>query len=207
MVTIENDTILADYIKSQEKKFQPRHVRPDGRTIYLSQGDFGPLKGSKLLPKLADFNLVFPRLVEGKGHLSAIQSRRFRAPEVILGCPWSYSADIWNLGLLVSISSQLYSKLLSYLQMWNLLEDISLFDRPAGEDVEYDAHIHLAQMVSLLGDPPKELIERERFFRNHQLDKQVTNTRGKECKNMNEFWGGPFFDDDGKSTSPYKESP
>lgn len=22
--------------------------------------------------------------------------------------------------------------------------------------------------------------------------------RGKECKTMNEFWGGPFFDDDSK---------
>lgn len=47
------------------------------------------------------------------------------------------------------------------------MEDISLFNRPAGEDGEYDAHVHLAQMVSLLGDPPKELIERERFFRQH----------------------------------------
>lgn len=82
--------------------------------------------------------------------------------------------------------------------MWNLLEDISLFSRPAGEDGEYDAHVHLAQMVSLLGDPPEELIKRERLFRNHQLKTSIINAQGKECKNMNEFWGGPFFDDDGK---------
>jgi serine/threonine-protein kinase SRPK3 len=83
--------------------------------------------------------------------------------------------------------------------MWNLLEDVSLFDRPAGEDGEYEAHVHLAQMVCLLGDPPEALIKRERLFRKHQLDRPVINSRGKVCKNMNEFWGGPFFDDHSKS--------
>ncbi|KAM4058090.1 kinase [Hirsutella rhossiliensis] len=180
MVTIESDAVLAEFVKLHKKNPQPAHVRADdGRITYLSQSDFGPLKGPRLLPKLADFNLAFPGLAGDEGHLSAIQSHRFRAPEVMLGCPWSYSTDIWNLGLL----------------MWNLLEGISLFDRPAGYDGEYDAHVHLAQMVTLLGDPPKELIERERFFRKHQLKTPVMNPRGKECKNMNEFWGGPFFDD------------
>jgi len=47
--------------------------------------------------------------------------------------------------------------------MWNLLEDVSLF-KPAGDDGEYDAHVHLAQMVSILGDPPEEVIERERRY-------------------------------------------
>ncbi|KAI5464267.1 kinase domain protein [Mariannaea sp. PMI_226] len=163
MVTIEDDTVLANYVNYQLKNPQPRHIRSeDGR--------------------LADFNLSFPGLDGNLGHLSPIQSHCFRAPEVLLGCPWSYSADIWNLGLF----------------MWNLLEDITLFDRPAGEDGEYDAHIHLAQMVSLLGEPPEELIKRERILRTHQLKTPFTNPRGKECTNMNEFWGGPFFDDDNK---------
>ncbi|KAJ2977856.1 hypothetical protein NUW58_g7680 [Xylaria curta] len=180
MVTLENETILEDFVRSQKKNPQPRHVRTeDGRTTYLSLNNFGPLQGPKLLPKLADFNLAFPGLVTGRGHLSAIQSHRFRAPEVILGCPWSFSVDIWNLGLL----------------MWNLLEDISLFSRPASKNGDYDAHVHLAQMVSLLGDPPAELIERERSFRKHQLKEPVRNPHGKECKNMNDFWGGPFFGD------------
>ncbi|KAK1763214.1 dual specificity tyrosine-phosphorylation-regulated kinase 3 [Phialemonium atrogriseum] len=149
------------------KNPQPHHVSRDGRITYLSEGDFGPLQGSKLLPKLADSNLALPGLAKGQGHFSAIQSHRFRAPEVTLGCPWSYSVDIWNLGLL----------------MWNLLEDISLFDRPAGEDGEYDAHVHLAQMVSLLGDPPEELIKREQFSRTYQLKEPLANLRGDEKKN------------------------
>ncbi|KFG79144.1 hypothetical protein MANI_021245 [Metarhizium anisopliae] len=82
-------------------------------------------------------------------------------------------------------------------RMWNLLEDMSLFERPAGDDGEYDAHVHLAQMASLLGDPPKLVIERERLLRQNRLKKSILNVRGKECMNMNEFWGGPsFFDDD-----------
>ncbi|KND93789.1 Serine/threonine-protein kinase SRPK, partial [Tolypocladium ophioglossoides CBS 100239] len=140
MMTIENDAILTDFANHYKKHPQPRHVRTeDGRVTYLSEDDFGSLRGNGLLPKLADFNISFPGLVGDGGHLSAIQSHRYRAPEVLLGCPWSYSVDIWNLGLL----------------MWNLLEDVNLFDRPAGEDGEYDPHVHLAQMVSLLGDPPR----------------------------------------------------
>lgn len=42
MITIEDDTILTDYVKYWEKLDQPRHVRSeDGRITYLSQGDFG----------------------------------------------------------------------------------------------------------------------------------------------------------------------
>ena len=53
-------------------------------------------------------------------------------------------------------------------------------------------------MVTLLGDPPEEVVERERLFRGHQLDKPWINPRGEECSNMNKLWGGPFFDDDGE---------
>lgn len=90
MVTIESEDVLTNFIKRQTKNPQPKHIRiQDGRKTYLSQGNFGPLQGSRLLPKLADFNLAFPGLANGNGHLAAIQSHRFRAPEVILGCPWS----------------------------------------------------------------------------------------------------------------------
>lgn len=91
--------------------------------------------------------------------------------------------------------------------MWNLLEDASLFERPAGPDGEYDAHVHLAQMVALLGDPPKEVIRRERALRDHRLERPVINLRGKQCNTMNEFWGGPFFDDNGKLFSPNASRP
>lgn len=59
--------------------------------------------------------------------------------------------------------------------MWDLLENKSLFERPAGEDGEYDAQVHLAQMISLLGPPPPELVKRERLYRGHRLKHPIMN--------------------------------
>lgn len=86
--------------------------------------------------------------------------------------------------------------------MWSLLEDISLFDKPANESGEYDAHIHLARIVSLLGETPETLVKRERLYRKARLGRTVLNVRGEACETMNEFWGGPFFDDGGTLSSP-----
>lgn len=100
MVTIEREALLNSFARYQKNNPQPGHVRKeDGRTTYYSQGNFGPLRGSRLVPKLSDFDLAFNG---GPAHMSPIQSNFFRAPEVMLGGSWSYSVDIWNLGLLVS---------------------------------------------------------------------------------------------------------
>ena len=82
--------------------------------------------------------------------------------------------------------------------MWDMLENISLFGRPAGENGEYDAHVHLAQMVSLLGPPPPKLVMRERVYRQVEVNGEVYNARGQGFRNMNKFWGGPFFGEDGR---------
>lgn len=105
MVTFEDETVLDDFVKLQRQSPQTQNIRPqDGHATFLSQGDFGPLRGTRILPRLADFNLCFPGL-DGRAHISAIQSRRYRAPEVLLGCPWTYSVDIWNFGVFVSITT------------------------------------------------------------------------------------------------------
>ncbi|KAG6091383.1 hypothetical protein E4U30_007049 [Claviceps sp. LM220 group G6] len=80
--------------------------------------------------------------------------------------------------------------------MWNLVQDTDLFENPVGDDGEYDAHVHLAQMASRLGPPPRLLIERERLCRENIQDDLVS-LKGKECETMNQYWGGPFFDKDG----------
>ncbi|KAK2591007.1 hypothetical protein QQS21_011300, partial [Conoideocrella luteorostrata] len=48
-------------------------------------------------------------------------------------------------------------------------------------------------MVNLLGHPPQELVEREGAFRDLCLDKPILGQTGKESKNTNEYYGGPFF--------------
>ncbi|KAH7260964.1 kinase-like domain-containing protein [Fusarium redolens] len=149
LVTIENDSVLADFVKNYTTNPQPRHVRTeDGRVIYLSQDDFGPLRDNM----------------------------------VLLGCPWSHSVDIWNFGLV----------------MWNLLENTSLFESIVGDDGEYDAHVHLAQIISLLGEPPETLVNRERVYRKLKLVRTIENPMGKWHETMNEYWGGPFFDENGQ---------
>ncbi|QLI65411.1 Dual specificity protein kinase [Metarhizium brunneum] len=176
MVTLEDDSVLKDLVQYYKTNSQPKHVRnEDGRVTYLSHDELGGLRGTTLLPRLADFNLCFPGLPDNRGHISPIQSHRYRAPEVFLGCPWSYSADIWNLGLMKILACS-----------------TGLLARTANT-----TRVHLAQMVSTLGNPPEALVQRERMCRKAKLGKIIISQKGKECETMNEFWGGPFFDEDG----------
>lgn len=67
----------------------------------------------------------------------------------------------------------------------------------------YDARVHIAQMISLLGPPPKELIARERQYRDLDFEGAVPNPKGEMAKTVCEYWGGPFFDENGND--PYKK--
>lgn len=70
------------------------------RSIYLSHNDFGPLELYVVMPKVTDFGLA----QSGDSSVPLryiIQPPLYHAPEVILGTGWTYSADIWNLGVLV----------------------------------------------------------------------------------------------------------
>lgn len=61
-----------------------------------------------MVPKIVDFGLATSLKSDSQGQggiselgLHPIQPDQYRAPEVILGCGWSFSADIWNFGVLV----------------------------------------------------------------------------------------------------------
>ena len=70
-----------------------------------SHNDFGSPKSPYVLQKIADFGLA----QYGKSELQRhpIQPDHYRAPEVILGAGWTYSADIWSLGVLVRFAHYL----------------------------------------------------------------------------------------------------
>lgn len=98
----EDPSVLEDYVRSKAKTAMLQKVYRD-RSIYLSHYNFGPLKSFLMLPKLGDFGLAYRG--DGAEPLRLpIQPPVYQAPEVLLGIPWSYSADIWNLGILVSPS-------------------------------------------------------------------------------------------------------
>ena len=73
-------------------------------------------------------------------------------------------------------------------------------DYMSDTDGNYDAHAHLAQMISYLGPPPKELVEEERKSRSMEISPggYVINPRGERCKTVCEYWGGPFFNNNGQ---------
>lgn len=102
MMGFEDPSVIEDFVQTTAENVIPRKVQ-NGRSIYLSQYNFGPLKSFRTLPKLGDFGLA--QLAAGSEPLRyPIQPPLFQAPEVILGTGWSYSTDIWNLGVLVSLS-------------------------------------------------------------------------------------------------------
>ncbi|EFY86239.1 protein kinase-like protein [Metarhizium acridum CQMa 102] len=68
----------------------------------------------------------------------------YRAPEVILDMKWSSKVDIWSMGVMV----------------WDLLEGRRLFAAKRGGLVNDEQH--LAEMVSLMGPPPREFLQRSK---------------------------------------------
>ena len=90
-----------EYLQEREEP-SPRKL-VDDRWIYLSRNDFGP-PGDSFVGRLRiiDFDCaVWDDESRAKDRL--IQANDYRAPEVILGSGWTYSVDIWNLGVMVRL--------------------------------------------------------------------------------------------------------
>ena len=110
LMTFENDNILPSFLRDHID-MQSKSNSSTGRVTYRCQNDFGPLNWRELknmYPKLTDFGSAV-RLDHAKGRgrkigLHPIQPDQHRAPEVMLGHGWDFSADIWNLGILVRLA-------------------------------------------------------------------------------------------------------
>lgn len=100
LIDFEQPSVISKYVEAQAASPMPRKLS-DGRLIYLSQNDFGPLQSYDVTPKICDFGAA-QRGDDPGPRILPIQPIYYRAPEAILGTGWIYSADIWNLGVLVS---------------------------------------------------------------------------------------------------------
>ncbi|KAG4441023.1 hypothetical protein IFR05_003478 [Cadophora sp. M221] len=149
----------------------------NGRSIYQSHNDFGPLRSLYILPKIADFGLA-KQGDSSQPHLHPIQPDHYRAPEVVLGTGWTYSADIWNLGVLI----------------WNLLENRDLFKSVHSADGKCNSKAHLTEMIALLGPRPRKLVDQERDKCTWKWGPAIENSEGKLCDSASTYYGGPFFD-------------
>lgn len=104
MVKIEDPSLLEESAKDEFKIPLPQKVYPDGRTIYLARNNYGPPRSVTGLVSIVDFD----HSVRGDRTNSGwIQAEVYRPPEVILDAGYSYSADIWSLGVMVCQNANL----------------------------------------------------------------------------------------------------
>ncbi|KAL3495915.1 kinase-like domain-containing protein [Aspergillus germanicus] len=144
LLAIRNPSILDSIAQDEMNNPSPRK-QVDGREIYLSGNYWGLSPKDLGRSVITDFGLA----VRGDGPPSShrIQPEGYRAPEVCLGSEWSYSADIWNLGVM----------------LWDLFYGRGPFDAPPDSRGPGSAdadEAHLAQIISLLGPPPHDLLAR-----------------------------------------------
>ncbi|KFA77297.1 hypothetical protein S40288_01269 [Stachybotrys chartarum IBT 40288] len=141
MVRIEDTSLLEQDARDEFNRPLPQKILTD-RTIYLSRNNYGPLTVPTGSIQLNDFDhAVFTE--PGQKHFGAIQAELYRAPEVVFDAGYDQSADMWSLGVM----------------LWDLLEKKTLFNPVLPGTTEYDDIIHLSEITSLLGPPPRDLLE------------------------------------------------
>ncbi|VUC27273.1 unnamed protein product [Clonostachys rosea] len=143
MVPFEDPSILDEYLR-QQKKTPPMLKESRGRPIYETRHNFGRLKRGIQIAKLTDFGLAVCDQKPGTLHFHNIQPLEYTAPEVLFKTGWSYSADIWNLGLV----------------LWELASNASLLDGRTLGQPGFSHFTRYAQMIRLLGPPPARLLDR-----------------------------------------------
>ncbi|KAK3116860.1 hypothetical protein LTR53_002354 [Teratosphaeriaceae sp. CCFEE 6253] len=113
----------------------PRKELPT-HTVYTSR----PMRITHGESKLSDFSEA---RFDDSENVDRVMPDVYRAPEVVLGMPWSYPIDLWGFAM----------------TLWDLFEPKRLFS-PHGEDGRYSEGHHLAQMISIMGPPPAEFLRR-----------------------------------------------
>lgn len=102
MVKIEDPSLLDREARDEYEKPLPQKRCSDGRLIYLSRNNYGQPSKTTGVVRITDFDLS---VLGNKPHTGCIQAEVYRAPEVILDAGYSYSADIWSLGVMVQTPS------------------------------------------------------------------------------------------------------
>ncbi|KAK5999532.1 hypothetical protein QM012_005385 [Aureobasidium pullulans] len=128
--------MLAKVEETEIQTPSPRKVLDD-RVIHLSY----TLPTSYTDPVITDFGAA--RLGQpGEKFRGDVMPGVYRAPEVIADMEWDSKIDIWSVGVMT----------------WDLFEGGNLF--PAYTNGLLDDELYFAQMVALMGPPPKEFLER-----------------------------------------------
>ncbi|KAI4144712.1 MAG: hypothetical protein L6R39_004062 [Caloplaca ligustica] len=133
---IEDKSILNEFEAAELSHPSPRKIDGD-RVTYESRGLRYERPGR---PVLCDFGEArFGK----KTYTDLIQPYVYRAPEVVLDIPWTYSVDIWNVGVMT----------------WHIFQNKTLFNARDVNGERSSLH-HMAQMVAVLGPPPLDYLQR-----------------------------------------------
>ncbi|EGX95812.1 protein kinase [Cordyceps militaris CM01] len=142
LVGATDDTPFSQLEKDEHARPVARKVLPN-RTIYMSR----PVPRTNGPLVLSDMGSA--RFGQ-ETFMGDIMPDVYRAPEVILGMEWSSKVDLWSVGVMI----------------FDLLEGKPLFH--AKKNGVLDDEQHLAEMVSLMGNPPPKFLRRStigaRFF-------------------------------------------
>ncbi|PGH34762.1 CMGC/SRPK protein kinase [[Emmonsia] crescens] len=143
MLTLEDDTMLADFAKAEVKDPSPRKQIDQSRTIYKSRRFRRPVRGNSYgLPILCDFGEARIGKMQESGPF--VQPHIYRAPEIIFEMPWGNAVDIWNVACLI----------------WDLFEGEHLFGDIFDTKGSHDPFKHLALIVALAGPPSSDFVRR-----------------------------------------------
>ncbi|KAH9995941.1 kinase-like domain-containing protein [Xylariaceae sp. FL0662B] len=140
LLGVHDPSIFSEMEKSELEDPSPRKVLPD-RTIYLSWKM--PVTYGQLY--ICDYGAA--RIADRS--TGDVMPGVYRAPEIIMGREWDSKIDIWSVGVM----------------MWDLFEGGRLFR--AERDGFLNDELHLAEMVSLLGPPPKKFLEQNEKCRQY----------------------------------------
>ncbi|OAP54361.1 non-specific serine/threonine protein kinase [Fonsecaea erecta] len=136
LLGIKDAAVLLKAEQAELENPSPRKVLAD-RVIHLSYTM--PITYGE--PVISDFGAA--RLGEpGQKHSGDVMPGFYRAPEIVVGMEWDSKIDIWSVGVMI----------------WDLFEGSRLFH--AAKDGHLDDELHLAEMVSLMGPPPRRFLER-----------------------------------------------
>ncbi|PYI02908.1 kinase domain protein [Aspergillus sclerotiicarbonarius CBS 121057] len=138
LMSLRDPSVLDKVAEDEMNEPLPQKHLED-RTIYLSRNQFGLEVGELGRPVITDFGLA---VTGSQIHHHLIQPDDYRAPEVIIGAGWSYSVDIWNLGVLIL----------------DLLQGRGPFDMPQSDTSAFSNEKHLARIISILGPPPVDML-------------------------------------------------
>ncbi|KAK2841617.1 hypothetical protein FQN49_006078 [Arthroderma sp. PD_2] len=137
LLGIDDPTVFSVFEEAElEHQPAPRKVLDD-RIIYASRRV--PLTGR--LPIITDFGEA--RLRDEARRGEDIMPDVYRAPEVILRMDWDIWVDIWSIAMV----------------FWDLVKGRTLFTA-RNEEKLLDDRLHLAEMIAIMGPPPKEFLER-----------------------------------------------